>query len=159
LVDRCTALKRLVNPRFLGFREWTIHIRKDRQLRMLLVELTNRRTDSFNTAASPLRETARNLRLAPARRGQASGPIDNVLSLLVRQLAETCPASDAFLVALHEAVYAAPQEPNALTAVEHEPATDQTQLSPTRNGLGRHIELLSQLFDREDLLPDVVGSH
>ena len=107
----------------------------------------------------PLGQTARNLRLAAAGGRQAAGPVDDVLSLLVGKLAEPRTASHALLIRLHEAVDAAPQKADALAAVEHQPPAHQAQLAPTRNGLGRNIELLGQLFDREHLLADVVGRH
>src|SRR5262249_45997349 len=144
LVDRRTALERLVNPRFLGFSERTVHVREDRQLRVLLIKLANRRTNRFDATTSPLSKPTRNLRLAPASRSQAASPIDNVLPLLLCQLTEPGPASDAFLVALHKAVSAAPEQTNPLAAVKHKAATDQSQLSPTRDSLGRNIELLGQ---------------
>ena len=126
---------------------------------MLLVELPDRRADRLDAAAGPLRQPARNLRLAAAGARQPAGPVDDLLPLLVGQLAEPRTARHALLIVLHEAVDAAPQEADALAAVEHEPAAHQPQLAPPRNRLGRNVELLGQLFDREHLLADVVGRH
>ena len=49
------------------------------------------------------------------------------------------------------------RKPDALAAVEHQPAAHQSQLAPTRDGLGRDVELAGQFFDREDLLAHGVG--
>ena len=71
-------------------------------------------------------------------------------------MAEPRTADHALLVVLHEAVDARTQEADSLAAVEHQPAAHQPQLAPTRNRLGRHVELLGQLFHREHLLADVL---
>ena len=152
-------LKRLVNPRFLRFRQRAVQVRKDRQFRMLLVELPNRRANRLDATPGPLGQTARNLRLAAAGSRQASSPIDDLLSLFVGKLAEPRTASHALLIRLHEPIDAAPQKTHALAAIKHQPPAHEPQLAPTRNGLGRNVELLGQLFDREHLLADVVGCH
>ena len=66
-------------------------------------------------------------------------------------------ALDALGVVAHEPVDARTQEAHALAAVEHQPPADKAQGSPPRNGLGRDVELLGQLFDREHLLAHGVG--
>ena len=46
-----------------------------------------------------------------------------------------------------------------LAAVEHEPPADQPLLPPARNRLGRDVELLGQLLDRQHLLAGRFGRH
>ena len=105
-----------------------------------------------------LRQPTRNLRLAATGARQPAGPVDDLATLLVGQLAESRTASDSLVIVLHEAVHAAAQKAHALAAVKHQPPADETQLAPPRNGLRRHVELLGQLFDRQHLLADVVGA-
>src|SRR5262249_18502064 len=103
---------------------------------MLFIELADRRTDRLDASTGPLGQTARNLRLPPARACETTCPIDDVLPLLFGELAESRTTSDSLLIVLHEAVEAAAQETDSLAAVEHKATTHQAEFAPTRNRLG-----------------------
>ena len=83
LVDVRAAFKRLVNARFLRFGQRAREVWKNRQLRVLLVELADRGTNGLDASASALRQSARNLRLPAAGGRQSTCAIDDVAALLV----------------------------------------------------------------------------
>ena len=130
---------------------------EDRLLGILEIVLLERGADRLDAAARALGQPAGDLRLHGAAGGQFAGMVDELGPLLVGELAEARAALDALGVVAHEAVDARTQEAHALAAVEHEPAADEAQGPPPRNGLGRDVELPGELFDGEDLLAHGVG--
>ena len=48
----------------------------------------------------------------------------------------------ALLIVLYEPVHAAAQKADSLATIKHQASAHQAQLSPTRNGLRRNVELL-----------------
>ena len=96
---------------------------------------------------------------AAAGAGQPPGALDDHRPLFVGQLAELRAAAHPLLVVLDEAIHRALQEADPLAAVHHEPPADQPLAPPAGNGLGRDVELLGQLLDRQHPLARRLGRH
>ena len=79
--------------------------------------------------------------------GNATGTIDNVVSLGLANLAKPFTAFDPLLVLVNESIYARVQEPNPLASFGQETTRNQPLISPSRNGLRRHVEHFAKILD------------
>ena len=138
---RLAAAILLVNlPLRLG-PQGAVIVREDRHVRMFLVELLERVPDRLHAAARLLGNPLGDLRGTAARLGQTPRSLDNLLALLVRQLAELGAAANPLLVVRHEAIHRTLEKADPLAAVEQESPTDQPLLAPSGDRFRRYAEL------------------
>ncbi len=87
-----------------------------------------------------------------ADRRHPTGPADDLVALLVGQLAEPGPPVDLVLVVGDEPPDARLQEPDLGPAVDQEPPGDQALATPAGDRPGRDVEPPADGLDRQDLL-------
>mmetsp|Transcript_81128 Transcript_81128/g.164311 ORF Transcript_81128/g.164311 Transcript_81128/m.164311 type:complete len:268 (-) Transcript_81128:96-899(-) len=149
-IDRHTMTVFAVNDLLGRFGQRARSSRKNGLFRLFVVMMLKRVTNRFDTTSHLRSNTFGDLRRRTTSVGQTTSSVDNLELFSIGKLAKVTTSLDTIGVVLHEAFDATTQEAHSLTPLEEEFATDQALLSPSRDRLGRNVEPIAQLLNRED---------
>ncbi len=151
-------LVRGINHIFGTFVERAGYVREHRLFGMFLVKIPDRIPDCFRGSPQSLGDVTTDLGQGhPVISSQALGLAQNLFALGVGHLREPTPAFDAVGMVGQEAIYHLLRKGHHLSAFSHHAMTDQSELTPAPDGLGRDVPAPTDLLNRNDGLGSIVG--
>ena len=119
---------------------------------MLLVVPFDGVADRFHAAVEADGDPTVHVGRAGTGQSESAGPADDPVVLFLRQLAETASPLDPERVVADETLDRTGEKTNSSAAPDEVPFSDQAVVPPTRDGLGRNIELVRQILNCQHLV-------
>jgi len=153
-LDRFSGLIVTVNP-FAALRpEAAVGNGEDGLGGMLLIVPLDRVTDRLQAPVETACDPTMDVGGAGPGQRQTTGPADDAVVLLLRQLTEATAAIDPQGIVANKSLDGTRKKANASAAAHEVPLGDETMITPTGNGLGGDIEAVRQVFDRQHFVVD-----
>jgi hypothetical protein len=88
------------------------------------------------------------------RIGKGACSLDDLVAIVIRQLREACSAPNAIRILRNESIDGTPQETNSLSSVDVKVTTRQAAVTPSQDGLRRHVEYPGEIVNGQNSLVD-----